>query len=317
MVSGGGGTISKQQLAGRQNLNRNQTSSGSKTNLPDGSLGGLKSSSRNQQQQQQSDDENRMHLDQQQTDIGANDSVVKMEMSPTSDVESKSAAMANRLASEQVEQEDQQIAITSIESSPNHQQHKQLEQHQTQGLSNENRAEGEQVAGVNNVDGGPIEQPTVMMSRNSSFCEKSNANGEQKVGGTGNESGNGSQHDDQLVRQMSSSRENSKKSQQSRQDVTSGGAGAGNDGCGHNQRQQPPSGSGEGHQQSGSNSGGAGGEDHYTIQRLSKQQDQQAATNQQLQRDQQASQPKQIIESSVPVDRRCRLCWCCCCPCSA
>ena len=32
---------------------------------------------------------------------------------------------------------------------------------------------------------------------------------------------------------------------------------------------------------------------------------------------QQSSQPKQIIESSVPVDRRCRLCWCCCCPCSA
>lgn len=31
----------------------------------------------------------------------------------------------------------------------------------------------------------------------------------------------------------------------------------------------------------------------------------------------QSSQPKQIIQSSVPVDRRCRLCWCCCCPCSS
>lgn len=32
---------------------------------------------------------------------------------------------------------------------------------------------------------------------------------------------------------------------------------------------------------------------------------------------QQASEPKQTVESSVPSDRRCRLCWCCCCPCSA
>lgn len=31
----------------------------------------------------------------------------------------------------------------------------------------------------------------------------------------------------------------------------------------------------------------------------------------------QPSQPKQVVESSVPTDRRCRLCWCCCCPCSA
>lgn len=32
---------------------------------------------------------------------------------------------------------------------------------------------------------------------------------------------------------------------------------------------------------------------------------------------QQPSQSRQIIEATVPPDRRCRLCWCCCCPCSA
>lgn len=32
---------------------------------------------------------------------------------------------------------------------------------------------------------------------------------------------------------------------------------------------------------------------------------------------QRANQPRQVIESSVePNDRRCRMCWCCCCPCS-
>lgn len=34
------------------------------------------------------------------------------------------------------------------------------------------------------------------------------------------------------------------------------------------------------------------------------------------QQSQQTDQPKQIIEYTVPPDRRCRLCWCCCCPCS-
>lgn len=32
---------------------------------------------------------------------------------------------------------------------------------------------------------------------------------------------------------------------------------------------------------------------------------------------QQSGQTRQITESTVPLDRRCRLCWCCCCPCSA
>lgn len=48
----------------------------------------------------------------------------------------------------------------------------------------------------------------------------------------------------------------------------------------------------------------------------SRQQNQQLIECSPIQQYQQSSQPKQIIESTVSPDRRCRLCWCCCCPCS-